>query len=130
MTRLLIDAHALLWWLGDDEALSGRARDLIERAEEPLVGVGTVAEIAVKRSIGKLSIDDDWPERAQSDGIALLGVAWSHIVHLQELPFVRIDGRVHRDPFDRLLVAQASSERIPIVTRDPAVAAYGVPVFW
>jgi PIN domain nuclease of toxin-antitoxin system len=130
VTRLLIDAHALLWWLSGDERLSERAGDVIKRAEEPLVGVGTVAEIAIKRSIGKLSVQAEWPEEVQGDGIGLLAIAWSHVGHLQELPFVRINGREHRDPFDRLLVAQALSERIPVVTRDPALAAYGVASLW
>lgn len=130
MTRLLIDAHALLWWLSGDERLSERARERIQAAEEPLLGAGTVAEIAIKRSLGKLPVEAQWPEEVQADGIGLLAIVWSHIAHLQALPFVHINGREHRDPFDRLLVAQAIGERIPIVTRDPAVAAYGVPVLW
>lgn len=130
MTRLLIDAHALLWWLGEDEGLSERAREVIEDADAPLVGAGTLVEIALKQSIGKLPIEDDWPERVQADGIGVLGVAWSHVAHLRDLPFVEINRRAHRDPFDRLLVAQAVSERIPIVTRDPALAAYGIAVLW
>lgn len=130
MTRLLIDAHALVWWLNGDSRLSDQAREVIQRAEEPLVGAGTVTEIAIKQSIRKLLVDAEWPEEVQADGIQLLGIAWPHVAHLRDLPFVEIGGRVHRDPFDRLLVAQALTERIPIVTRDPAVAAYGVPVLW
>ena len=130
MTRLLIDAHALLWWLGDDQRLSERARGLIEDADEPLVGAGTVAEIAIKQSIGRLSLGDDWPERVQANGISLLGIAWPHVAHLRDLPFPQVNGRAHRDPFDRLLAAQALSERIPIVTRDPAFTAYGAAPLW
>jgi PIN domain nuclease of toxin-antitoxin system len=130
VTRLLVDAHALLWWLGEDDGLSERARNAIEGADAPLVGVGTAMEIAIKQSIGKLAIGDDWPERVQADGIGLLGVAWSHVVHLRDLPFIEVGGRAHRDPFDRLLAAQALSERIPVVTRDGALAAYGVASLW
>ena len=130
MTRLLVDAHALLWWLSDDHRLSQTAREAIQSAEAPLVGAGTITEIAIKQSIGKLLVGADWPEDAQADGFAVLGIAWPHVAHLQELPFVEIDGRAHRDPFDRLLVAQAVTERIPIVTRDPALAAYGIAVLW
>jgi PIN domain nuclease of toxin-antitoxin system len=130
VTRLLVDAHALLWWLGEDEHLSQAAREAIEGAEAPLVGAGTAMEIAVKRSIGKLPIDADWPEQAQADGFGLLGIAWPHVARLQDLPYPRIGGRAHRDPFDRLLAAQALSERIPVVTRDPALAAYGVASLW
>jgi PIN domain nuclease of toxin-antitoxin system len=66
----------------------------------------------------------------RSTSLSLLGIAWPHVAHLRDLPFVEIRGRTHRDPFDRLLVAQALSERIPIVTRDPALAAYGVASLW
>ncbi len=130
MTRLLIDAHALLWWLSEDPRLSAPAREAVQSAEAPLVGAGTVAEIAIKQSIGKLSIDAEWPEEVQADGIHLLAIAWPHVAHLRDLPFVQVEGRIHRDPFDRLLIAQALSERIPIVTRDPAPTAYGIGVIW
>ncbi len=130
MTRLLIDAHALLWWLSGDQRLSERGRDVIQGADEPLVGAGTIVEIAIKQSIGKLAIEAEWPEEVQADGIGVLGIAWPHVAHLRHLPFVETSGRVHRDPFDRLLVAQAISERIPIVTCDPALTAYGVASVW
>jgi PIN domain nuclease of toxin-antitoxin system len=128
--RLLVDAHALLWWLGGDRRLSATARGAIETAEQSLIGAGTLAEIAVKRSVGKLEIDADWPEQAQADGFVLLPIAWGHARRLQDLPFPRLAGRAHRDPFDRLLAVQALGERIPIVTRDPAFAAYAVPTIW
>lgn len=128
--RLLVDAHALLWWLGDDERLSIAARRAIETAEDPRVGAGTLIEIAVKRSLDKLEIDDDWPEQAQADGFGLLAIDWAHATRLQALPFPRLAGKPHRDPFDRLLAAQALSERLPVVTRDPAFAAYGVATIW
>lgn len=128
--RLLVDAHALLWWLGRDRRLSAGARRAIEVAEQSLIGAGTAAEIAIKRSVGKLEIDPDWPEQAEADGFVLLPIAWAHARKLQDLPFPRIAGREHRDPFDRLLVAQALGERVPVVSRDPAFAAYGVPTIW
>ncbi|HEY5287474.1 MAG TPA: type II toxin-antitoxin system VapC family toxin [Solirubrobacteraceae bacterium] len=128
--RLLVDAHALLWWLGGDARLSGVAREAIEVAREPLVGAGTIVEIAVKRSLGKLEVDEDWPEQASADGFGLLAIDWSHSTRLQGLPFPRVAEKPHRDPFDRLLAAQALCERIPIVTRDPAIDAYGVATIW
>jgi PIN domain nuclease of toxin-antitoxin system len=128
--RLLVDAHALLWWLGSDRRLSTAARQAIETADDPLVGAGTLVEIAVKRSIGKLELDADWPERTRDDGFSVLAVAWPHVARLQDLPFPEVAGRAHRDPFDRLLVAQALTECVPIVTRDPALAAYGAPAIW
>ena len=128
--RMLVDAHALLWWLGSDQRLSKAARRAIETAEQPLVGAGTLVEIAVKRSIGKLEVDADWPEQVRDDGFGVLAIAWPHVARLQDLPFPKLAGRPHRDPFDRLLAAQALTERIPIVTRNPALAAYGAPAIW
>jgi PIN domain nuclease of toxin-antitoxin system len=128
--RLLVDAHTLLWWLGDDQRLSDTARSAIGHAEDPRVGVGTLAEIAIKRSLGKLEIAEDWPEQTQADGFRLLAIGWGHAARLQALPFPLIAGKLHRDPFDRLLAAQALSESLPIVTRDPALTAYGAVTIW
>lgn len=128
--RLLVDAHALLWWLGGHRRLSAPARAAIETAERPLLGAGTIAEIALKRSLGKLDIDDDWPAQAQADGFQLLAIGWSHVARLQALPYPRLAGKQHRDPFDRLLAVQALAERVPVVTCDPAFAAFGVATVW
>jgi PIN domain nuclease of toxin-antitoxin system len=128
--RLLVDAHALLWWLGADRRLSANAREAIEVAEDPLVGAGTLMEIAIKRSLGKLEIDEDWPEQTKRDGFDVLAIAWAHVTRLQELPFPKLAGKPHRDPFDRLLAAQALSDGVSVVTRDPAIAVYGVAVIW
>jgi PIN domain nuclease of toxin-antitoxin system len=128
--RLLVDAHALLWWLGADRRLSANAREAIEGAEDPLLGAGTLMEIAIKRSLGKLEIDEDWPEQTRRDGFGVLAIAWAHVTRLQELPFPELAGKSHRDPFDRLLAAQALSDGLAVVTRDPALAAYGAAVIW
>jgi PIN domain nuclease of toxin-antitoxin system len=128
--RLLLDAHALIWWLGEDPRLSTAAREAIETSESALVGAGTLVEMAIKRSLGKLAVDEDWPEQTREDGFDVLDIAWAHVARLQTLPFLELSGRPHRDPFDRLLVAQALGERIPIVTCDPALAAYGVATIW
>jgi PIN domain nuclease of toxin-antitoxin system len=128
--RLLVDAHALLWWLGADRRLSANAREAIEAAEDPLLGAGTLMEIAIKRSLGKLEIDEDWPQQTGRDGFGVLAIAWAHVTRLQELPFPELAGKPHRDPFDRLLAAQALSDGVAVVTRDPAFAAYGVAVVW
>jgi PIN domain nuclease of toxin-antitoxin system len=128
--RLLLDAHALIWWLGDDPRLSRSARETIETAESALVGAGSLVEIAIKHSLGKLDTDESWFEQAQANGIDVLAISWLHASRLQSLPYVKIAGREHRDPFDRLLAAQALADRIPIVTRDPALSAYGVATLW
>lgn len=128
---MLVDAHALIWWLTDDRRLSVAARSAIEQATEPLVSAGTLIEIAVKRKIGKLTkLRSDWTEQTQLDGFALLPFGWTHVSRLERLPFVVVGGREHRDPFDRMLAAQALVEGIPVVTVDPAIGDHGVPVIW
>ena len=128
--RLLLDAHALIWWLGEDSRLSAAAREAIETSEDALIGAGTLVEIAIKRSMGKLDTDEDWPEQAQADGFGVLAISWPHVALLQNLPYLKFAGKAHRDPFDRLLAAQALTERLPVVTRDPALGAYGAATIW
>lgn len=128
--RLLLDAHALIWWLGEDPRLSTPAREAIETSESALLGAGTLVAIAIKRSLGKLDTDEDWPEQAQADGFGVLAISWPHTVRLQSLPYLKIAGREHRDPFDRLLAAQALSDDTPVATCDAAIAAYGVTTVW
>jgi PIN domain nuclease of toxin-antitoxin system len=125
VTRLLVDTHALLWWLADDPGLSPAARDTIaERTNEPLVSTASVWEIAIKRSLGKLEVPDDLPDRISENGFDWLAVAPQHAWQVGELP------AHHRDPFDRLLIAQALVEGLPVVTADARFGAYGVEVRW
>jgi PIN domain nuclease of toxin-antitoxin system len=127
--RLLLDAHALIWWLEDDRRMSREACRAVETAEQALTGAGTLVEIAIKRSLGKLETDDAWPEQVQTS-FDVLSISWTHVAGLQTLPYLKIGNREHRDPFDRLLAAQALAEGIPVVSRDPAFAAYGVATIW
>ena len=89
-----------------------------------------MVEIAIKRSLKKLPVDEDWPEQTRASGIDVLAISWMHASRLQTLPYIKVGGREHRDPFDRLLAAQALADRIPIVTRDPALSAYGTTTVW
>jgi PIN domain nuclease of toxin-antitoxin system len=125
VSRLLVDSHALLWWLTDDPALSPAAREAIaDPANEPLVSAASVWEIAIKRGLGKLAAPDDLPERIAAEGFAWLTISAEHAWQVRELPLR------HRDPFDRLLVAQALIERLPIITADARLGEYGVEVRW
>lgn len=125
MSRLLVDTHALLWWLTDDAALSPTAREeLADPANEPLVSTASVWEIAIKRSLGKLTAPDDLPDRIVDEGFAWLPVSAMHAWQVRDLP------AHHRDPFDRLLVAQALIERLPIITTDARFKDYGAEVRW
>jgi PIN domain nuclease of toxin-antitoxin system len=125
VSRLLVDTHALLWWLTDDPALSAAARAAVaDPANEPLVSTACVWEIAIKRSLGKLTAPDDLPERIPDAGFTWLPISAEHAWRVRDLP------KHHRDPFDRVLVAQALIERVPIITADPHFGEYGVEVRW
>jgi PIN domain nuclease of toxin-antitoxin system len=123
--RLLLDTHALLSLLFADGRLSGTAHDAMERPDAQLVvSAVSVWEIAIKRAIGKLEAPGDVLERVNEVGAELLSITPRHAHGTAELPLH------HRDPFDRLLIAQAKLEVCAIVTRDHAFPAYGVPVIW
>jgi PIN domain nuclease of toxin-antitoxin system len=125
VNRLLVDTHALLWWLIDDAGLSPTAREaLSDPATDVLVSTASVWEIAIKRALGKLSAPDDLPEHIEAQGFGWLPVEAEHAWQVRDLP------PHHRDPFDRLLVAQALVERIPVVSADASFAAYGVDTRW
>jgi PIN domain nuclease of toxin-antitoxin system len=125
VSRLLVDTHAVLWWLSDDARLSPAAREAIaEPANEPLVSAASIWEIAIKRSLGKLSAPDDLVAHVVNEGFAWLAVKAEHAWEVRTLlPH-------HRDPFDRMLVAQALVEGVPVVTSDERFARYGVSVRW
>ena len=93
MSRLLLDTHTLLWWLADDPALSGPAREAIANpANEPLVSAVSIWEIAIKRSLGKLTAPDDLPDHLSEQGLQWLAVEPAHAWQVRELP------PHHRDP--------------------------------
>jgi PIN domain nuclease of toxin-antitoxin system len=120
--RLLLDAHALLWWLADDPSLDRMARDAIaDPANEVVVSAATVWEIAVKRALGKVSAPDGLAEVLGQAGFIEVPVSASDAEQAAGLE------PLHRDPFDRMLVAQASRLRAVVVTRDAVFARYGVP---
>jgi PIN domain nuclease of toxin-antitoxin system len=125
VSRLLVDTHALLWWLADDPALPPAARDAIaDPGNEALVSTASLWEIAIKRALGKLAAPDDLPVAIIGGGFVWLPVGADHAWRVHELPVH------HRDPFDRLLVAQAQIEKLAVVTGDPHFGPYEVQVRW
>ena len=118
--RLLLDTHVVLWWMEDSAELSDEVKALLDT--EPSVHVSAVSpwEIAVKQSLGKLDGPDDLAERVRDSQFTPLPITAGHGVRAGRLP-VR-----HRDPFDRLLVAQAQIEGMTLVTRDKWIPQYDV----
>lgn len=125
MERVLVDTHALLWWLCDDPALPTDIALLIDdRGTDAVVSIASVWEVAIKRGLGKLEAPDDLPGVLEGEDFTLLPITSAHAWAVRELP------HHHRDPFDRMLVAQAILEGIPLVSGDPRFAAYDVEVRW
>jgi PIN domain nuclease of toxin-antitoxin system len=122
--RLLIDTHAAIWWLAGDERLSATARKAIAAADrEAVVSVASVWEASIKRTAGRLK-GPDLAAAVSAAGLPFLRIDERHAKLAGELPLL------HRDPFDRMLVAQASIEQIAIVTADEQIPRYGVSVLW
>jgi PIN domain nuclease of toxin-antitoxin system len=123
--RLLVDTHALLWWLADDGGLSSAAREaLADPASEALVSAATIWEIAIKNALGRLIVPADLPDVVAEQGFISLPVDAAHTWRVRTLP------PHHRDPFDRLLIAQAQVERLTLVTADARFADYEVDICW
>lgn len=120
--RLLLDTHVVLWQLEGTRALSGAAQAAIEHATELLFSVVSFAEIGVKVAIGKLSVPDDLQDHVARSGLRTLALTPGHGLGAADLPVH------HRDPFDRLLIAQARAERLTIVSADRRFSAYEVPL--
>lgn len=119
---LLLDTHALLWWLDDPRLLSAAARRAIGDGKNPVyVSAAVVWEIVIKRSLGKLDAPDDLVEVKAANRFLPLPVTVAHVLAVAALP------DHHRDPFDRVLIAQARHEGFKLVTRDSRVLQYGVP---
>ena len=118
--RLLLDTHALLWWLADRE-LSGQARAAIaEPANDVVVSAATAWEISIKKALGKLRAPDDLASQLDANSFTPLAISVAHATAAGALP------RHHDDPFDRMLIAQAALEELTVVTRDEHFAAYDV----
>lgn len=118
--RLLLDTHVLVWWL-DDAPIEREARAAIENAKNPVcVSAASTWELGIKIGLGKLTPPEHLAYRLGEERFTALPVSIEHGLRVGELPLH------HKDPFDRLLVAQAQLEGLTIVTRDPRIALYDV----
>ncbi len=127
--RLLLDTHAFLWFVGGDARLSEHARALIlDPDNERFLSVASLWEMAIKASLGRLNLALSFPElverQVRGNAMNVLPVQPRHLDRVKRLPFH------HKDPFDRLIIAQAQAEGMPVVTRDAAFASYGVATLW
>lgn len=125
--RLLLDSHTFLWWVRNDPALKRRARTLIaDTSNECYVSHVSAWEMAIKASLGRLTLPSTVERfvnhQCDINNFRLLPITLSHIALVELLPFH------HRDPFDRLLVAQTRIEGMTLVSRDPTIKAYGISV--
>ena len=120
--RLLLDTHVVLWQLSGVRSLGARARETIAAAGELAFSVVSFAEIGVKAAIGKLAVPDDLHAHIVGTGVRVLGLSAEHGLAVASLPLH------HRDPFDRLLVAQARHEGFTLMTADTRIHAYDVAV--
>jgi PIN domain nuclease of toxin-antitoxin system len=127
--KYLLDTHTFLWWITDSELLSDLARNVIREGRNSLLlSAASGWEIAIKVGIGRLDLSDApekmIPEQMSLNDIQGLPIHMSHVLHVHSLP------RHHRDPFDRLLVAQCQLEQLPIITSDPQISSYDVEIVW
>jgi PIN domain nuclease of toxin-antitoxin system len=127
--KLLLDTHTFLWFIAADPHLSAPARTVIEDGgNEVYLSVASLWEMAIKVSLGKLTLGQPFdvliPDQLARNSIELLGITVAHTAQVVTLPFH------HRDPFDRLLIAQALVGSIPIVGADAVFDAYGVTRIW
>ena len=127
--KLLLDTHALLWFIGNDPQLSATARENIENpAHEKFVSAASLWEIAVKLSLEKLKLPrpfgEVFPQQLEVNGFELLPISCAQLNQLVALPFH------HRDPFDRLLIAQALADGMTVVTRDLEFSKSPAKMLW
>jgi PIN domain nuclease of toxin-antitoxin system len=124
--RLLLDTHTVLWWALDDRRLGGEARRAIADTAEAYVSAASIWEMAIKIGLGKLKLvrfeTTELPKLAERLGFLDLAITADHAALVATLP-----GH-HADPFDRLLIAQATLENLVVVTADRQFAKYGVPL--
>jgi PIN domain nuclease of toxin-antitoxin system len=119
---LLLDTHIVLWWLTDDATLAADLKDRLDHEPDVYVSTATIWEVAIKQAIGKIAEPANLPERIRESGFRELPITFEHAMVAGLLPMI------HRDPFDRMLVAQARSEDLTLVTRDAEIQKYEVSV--
>ena len=126
--NLLLDTHALIWFLTGNENLSNKAREAIEKeANQNFISIASIWEITIKLSLGKIELKNGFNQFLKlidENGFEVLPISFSHLLILSEFEFI------HRDPFDRLIIAQAISEEMHIITKDKHIRSYNCKPLW
>lgn len=123
MQRFLLDTHVFLWWLDDAPELGPHCRELIaDQRNEVFISAATIWEISIKKTIGKLDAPEDMDSIVEDEGFSKLPISLYHGQLAGSLPVL------HRDPFDRMLVAQAQSEGLILMSSDENIGLYNVRV--
>ena len=121
--NLLLDTQIALWWLGDTPELTEAVREVVQDSDNVVyVSAASMWEIAIKRALGKLEIGDEYVSEIAAQGFVELPIRWEHAKRAEALPML------HRDPFDRLLIAQAQALGLTLVTTDGMIREYSVDV--
>ena len=127
--KYLLDTHSLIWFLAGDNQPSSRAREfIVDDSNELFLSIASLWEMAIKYNLGKLNLgqpfESMFPAQLKANSIEVLGITVDHVKSVCYLPLH------HRDPFDRLIVAQSKVERFPIISIDSVLDAYGVHRVW
>lgn len=123
--RLLLDTNTFFWWREGSPRLPARVEQDIGNSDNDIVvSIVSLWEITIKRALGRLRFAADFEAVIKEEAFDLLAIGHAHLRVLAELP------HHHRDPFDRMLIAQALAETLPVATADRAFAAYGVGIHW
>ena len=118
---MLLDTHAFLWWIDGSQALRPVARAAIADPQNDVIfSVASLWELTIKIALGKLT----FPSDLETEGFGMLPVTFAHLRELATLP------PLHKDPFDRMIIAQSRSDGLAIVTANPAFAPYGLEIVW
>ena len=121
--KILLDTHVLVWALSSPEKIKPKVQDLLVDTDNIVfVSIASLWELQIKKSLNKISLSDDFISQLQENGFELLDINYKHIAKLDELPLI------HRDPFDRMLVAQTIHENLSLVTNDLEIMKYNVKI--
>jgi len=124
----ILDTHSIIWFLNGSSQLSEKSRITIESSDnQKFISIGTVWELAIKISIGKFEFQsglNGFVDLVEENGFDILPLSHFDLIHLTNLPFI------HRDPFDRLLIAQAMENKMTIITKDEHISKYTISTLW